>query len=67
MDGGNARRDCTIKVGKMHCLNTVPSYHSFMIPVDSTIHAELLRTILLGLILMEILTSGARVAYSESC
>ena len=45
----HARRDCTIKVGKMHCLNTVRflPFH-FMIP-DLTAQFMLnLRTILLS-------------------
>ena len=66
MDGGNARRDCTIKVGKNALfkyspLPTIPFYDSGF---DSTIHAELADDTS-KLILMEILTSG-RVAYGET-
>ncbi len=66
MDGGSARRDCTIEVGKNALLKysplpTIPFSDSGF---DSTISAELTDDTS-KLILMEILTSG-RVAYGET-
>jgi urease accessory protein len=65
MDGGSARRDTTIKVGKNALfkyspLPTIPFYDSGF---DSTIHAEL-EDDSSQLILLEVL-SGGRIAYGE--
>lgn len=65
MDGGSARRDTTIKVGKNALfkyspLPTIPFYDSGF---DSTIHAEL-EDETSQLILVEVL-SGGRIAYGE--
>jgi urease accessory protein len=65
MDGGSARRDTTVKVGKNALfkyspLPTIPFYDSGF---DSTIHAEL-EDDSSQLILLEVL-SGGRIAYGE--